>query len=113
MLLIAFAIILLSILIYQRHQRMSIFERLGILGPKPNLMIGNWYDIAKDGLVGVFPKWTTKYGPIVGFYLGGQPQVLITDLELIKLVMIRDFDIFSKSINVMDVTSSFGFLSNF
>ena len=56
---------------------------------------------------------TTKYGPIVGFYLGGQPQVLITDLELIKLVMIRDFDIFSKSINVMDVTSSFGFLSNF
>lgn len=74
---------------------MSIFKRSGIAGPRPNFIFGNAIEIAKEGLKGVFPKWTKKYGPIVGFYIGGRPQMLITDFELIRRVMIKDFHIFS------------------
>lgn len=74
---------------------MSIFERLGIPGPKPNIIFGSAIDIVREGTHVVFQKWTEKYGPIVGFYIGGLPQVLITDLDLIRQVMIKDFQLFS------------------
>lgn len=73
---------------------MSIFQRIGIPGPKPNLIFGNSVDIARESSYNLFPKWTKLYGPIVGFYIGGQPQVLITDFDLIRQVMIKDFDLF-------------------
>lgn len=74
---------------------MSIIKGIGIPGPKPNFILGNLVDITKEGLNGVFPKWTKKYGKIVGFYIGGRPQVLITDIEMIRHVMVKDFHIFS------------------
>lgn len=74
---------------------MTIFERLRIPGPKPNLIFGNAIDIAKQGSSKVFPNWTKKYGPIVGFYIGGRPQVLVTDLNLVRQIMIKDFNLFS------------------
>lgn len=73
---------------------MSLFERIGIPGPRPNLIFGNSIDIAKESSYHLFPKWTKLYGPIVGFYIGGQPQVLITDFDLIRQVMIKDFHLF-------------------
>lgn len=94
MFLFVFVLILLSLLMYKRHQHMSIFTRLAIPGPKPNFIFGNAIDIASQGFSGIFPKWTKKYGPIVGFYIGGRPQVLITDFELIRRVMIKDFQVF-------------------
>ncbi len=74
---------------------MSTFKRLGIPGPRPNFILGNLIDIGREGMNGMFPKWTKKYGPIVGFFIGGRPQVLITDFELIRHVMVKDFNIFS------------------
>lgn len=74
---------------------MSTFKKCGIPGPRPNFIFGNLIEIASDGLKEAFPKWTKKYGQIVGFYIGGRPQVLITDFELIRRVMIKDFHIFS------------------
>lgn len=43
----------------------------------------------------MFPKWTEKYGPIVGFYFGGRPQVLVTDFDLIRNILVKDFHKFS------------------
>lgn len=74
---------------------MTIFKRLRIPGPSPNFILGNLIDISREGLHGTFPKWTKKYGPIVGFYVGGRPQLVITDLELIRRVLIKDFNKFS------------------
>lgn len=95
MLVITIVLILFFIAIYKRHQQMSTLKKCGIIGPKPNFIFGNLFDIAKETLNGVFPKWTKKYGQIVGFYIGGRPQVLITDFELIRNVLIKDFRTFS------------------
>ncbi|KAG4076059.1 hypothetical protein HA402_010854 [Bradysia odoriphaga] len=81
--------------IYKRQQQMTTFKRLRIPGPKPNFILGNSIDIAREGTHAVFPKWTKKYGPIVGFYLGGHPVILTTDFELMRRVLVKDFHKFS------------------
>lgn len=97
LLLVVFVLILLLLLFaYKtRKRQMTIFERFGIPGPKPNLIFGNAIEIAKRGSLKVFPGWTNKFGEIVGFYIGGRPQVLITDLDLIRQVMVKDFHVFT------------------
>ncbi|KAG4075516.1 hypothetical protein HA402_003341 [Bradysia odoriphaga] len=95
MLILTLALLLLFVVIRKRRQQMTIFERLRIPGPKPNFIFGNLIDIGREGLNSLFPKWTKKYGPIVGFYFGGRPQLMITDLELIRRVLVKDFHKFS------------------
>lgn len=110
MLILTLLLGLLFYAIYKRHQQMTTFQKLRIPGPKPNFIFGNLIDIAREGLKGVFPKWTKKYGPIVGFYLGGNPQLLITDFELMRRIMIKDFNKFSnksQSIPVIILISTY------
>lgn len=95
MFILAVALIVLSYLIYIRHQQMSTMKRLGIPGPRPNFIFGHLLEIFREGFNSLFPKWTDKYGPMVGFYIGGRPQLLITDLELIRRVLVKDFNKFS------------------
>ncbi len=95
MLFLTFVIIVFSFLIYKRHEQMSKFKRLRIPGPKPNFIFGNLIDIGREGMNVAFPKWTKKYGSIVGFFIGGRPQMLVTDFELIRHMLIKDFQIFS------------------
>ncbi|XP_037049483.1 cytochrome P450 3A24-like [Bradysia coprophila] len=95
MLILALVVISLFYLIYMRQQQMSTMKRLGIPGPRPNFIFGHLIEIVSEGFNSLFPKWTKKYGPIVGFYIGGRPQLLVTDLELIRRVLVKDFQIFS------------------
>ncbi|KAJ6641019.1 Cytochrome P450 3A24 [Pseudolycoriella hygida] len=96
MFLIWFGLVLLLLTAFKsRRKQMKIFESLGIPGPKPNILFGNAIEIAKHGSNQMFPKWTRKFGPIVGFFLGGRPQVLISDVDLIRQVLITDFHVFT------------------
>lgn len=88
-------IIILVALVYSRKRQMSTFKRLGIPGPNPNFIFGNLIELNKEGMNRIFPKWTEKYGPIVGFYIGGRPQVMTTDPELIRRMFIKDFHLFA------------------
>jgi cytochrome P450 len=95
MLILTLSLIVLFVAIYKRQQRLSIFKRLRIPGPTPNFIFGNLLDIGREGLHLLFPKWTKQFGPIVGFFFGGRPQIMITDLELIRRVLVKDFHKFS------------------
>lgn len=95
-LLLTLVLVLLFVVIYQRQQVLTIFKRLRIPGPRPNFIFGNLTEISRDGLHALFPKWTKKYGPIVGFYYGGRPQLLVNDSELIRRVLVTDFRKFSE-----------------
>lgn len=75
---------------------MTSLKRHGMIpGPEPNLIFGNTLEILKHGTSQMFPKWAETYGPIVGFYIGGRPQVLISDIDLIRQVLITDHHKFS------------------
>ncbi|XP_067125830.1 cytochrome P450 3A4-like isoform X5 [Centruroides vittatus] len=75
--------------IRQRKQKMSLFQRYGIPGPKPNFFFGNLIEFNKDRdrCIG---KWLKQYGKIFGFYLGAKPFFVCNDVEFLKLVQIKD-----------------------
>lgn len=95
MLILTLVLVLLLVIIHKRQKQLTIFKRLHIPGPRPNFIFGNLFDIKREGLNALCPKWTKKYGPMVGFYFGGRPQLMLTDLELIRRVLVKDFHKFS------------------
>ncbi|KAI1300129.1 Thromboxane-A synthase [Halotydeus destructor] len=74
---------------------MTILQRGNIPGPPPHFIFGNSAEFAAKGMKRCFQEWSEKYGPVVGFYLGGNPTLVISDMELLRNIEIRDFNLFS------------------
>ena len=87
--------IALIVACFSRWQSMSRWKRSGIPGPQPHPLMGNSLELAKNGMFATFTKWSQAFGQIVGFYIGGHPQLLIADLELTRRVLIKDFASFA------------------
>ena len=69
-------------------------KSLRLSGPPPSLFYGNYSEIAQHGYLECMSKWTSQYGPTFVYYLGIMPVVVTTDLEIIKLIMVKNFDDF-------------------
>ena len=63
-------------------------------GPSPKLYLGNCSEIAKLGYLKCISKWMSQYGPTFICYFGIKPVVMTEDLEIIKSVMVKNFDNF-------------------
>ncbi|KAI1300128.1 Thromboxane-A synthase [Halotydeus destructor] len=81
--------------LYARYRRMTVLKRGNIPGPPPNFLFGNSAEFAAKGMKTCFKEWTEKYGPVVGFYIGGHANVVVTDLELLRNIQNKDFHLFS------------------
>lgn len=53
------------------------------------------YEIYKNGHVFMQKKWHEEYGPVVGYFFGLFPVVLVADTELLKRVLLKDFHNFA------------------
>ena len=40
-------------------------------------------------------EWLDEYGPIVGYYMGVMPRILVSDLEILKEILIKQIDTFT------------------
>ncbi|XP_003744550.1 cytochrome P450 3A56 [Galendromus occidentalis] len=78
-----------------RLKVLSIFRRLNIPGPSPRFLWGNMYEIYKHGHLVMQKKWHEQYGPVVGFYFGLFPCLLVSDTELLKRILLKDFHNFA------------------
>jgi len=58
-------------------------------GPTSLPIIGNIHNIGLD-IKAAFQKWRVQYGDLVGFQLGGQPAVVISDFETLKKAFKED-----------------------
>lgn len=74
---------------------MTSLIRNGIPGPSPNFIFGNDFEIKKYGRLRCHKKWYDEYGPIVGFYEGGNPFVMVADIDLVRRIQVKDFEKFS------------------
>jgi hypothetical protein len=63
-------------------------------GPSPLPLVGNLLETFKNGITSYDEKLMQKYGRIVGYYEGSTPNLLITDVKLIKAITIKDFEHF-------------------
>ena len=95
--LVAIGVLVITIWAVTRYRRMTLLSRHGFPGPRPHFLFGNMLEIhAKGGLSSIYDEWHQKYGPIVGFYLGGVPNLVVADQELLKKVMVTDFTTFHR-----------------
>ncbi|EDW74918.2 uncharacterized protein Dwil_GK19088 [Drosophila willistoni] len=81
------------------HHRYSYFARRGILHEKPVLIYGNTKGLGKtqsvrDPFRVLYEKYKKK-AKYAGFYFGMSPNTVLFDLDLIKQVMIKDFQNFA------------------
>ncbi|KFD53818.1 hypothetical protein M514_05324 [Trichuris suis] len=95
---LAFIIVTLTLL---RLQAYRLRAKLGLKGPKVNLLLGNvllftdpaikWDESQKI----LFQKLKQIYGNVYGLYLGPQLNVVVTDLDLAKDILIKKFSYFT------------------
>lgn len=64
--------LILGVFGYKRYRRMTLLERYGFKGPKPNWLLGNFREAFGGNNVNEYEKWFKKYGDIVAFYQGGK-----------------------------------------
>ncbi|XP_067648620.1 cytochrome P450 3A29-like [Haliotis asinina] len=66
----------------------------GIPGPTPDIYFGNLRQIVKMG-VDFDNKWGQEFGDVYSVYLGGFPLINVHDPEIIKEILVKDFNMFS------------------
>ncbi|XP_075751990.1 cytochrome P450 3A14 isoform X2 [Rhipicephalus microplus] len=87
--------VLLAALLTSRWWHFSYFKRIGIPGPKPNLIWGNLAEYHSMDVYKIIGKWIKKYGDTFGFYDGDVPFIVTQDLDLIEEVCVRSFSNFT------------------
>ena len=69
-------------------------------GPPPNVFSGNYSEVAKMRYLESRAKWLARYGPTFICYFGIKPEIITEDLEIIKSIMVKNFDNFINRSNV-------------
>lgn len=96
------AIALISVIIglayYWVRRRLAFFDENGFLYEKPVFPLGNLKGVGREFHVvyktkELYDKFKGK-APAFGFYFSINPNVVITNLETVKNVLVRDFDNF-------------------
>ncbi|XP_041355353.1 cytochrome P450 3A15-like [Gigantopelta aegis] len=72
----------------------SVLSDLGINGPKPKILFGNATDFKNRFPLDVFQEWTKQYGKVFGYYEGLRPSIVVSDPEIIKEILVKQFDKF-------------------
>lgn len=75
-------------------------RKLGLRGPLPKLWFGNYTEIAKMGILKAMKKWMSQYGPTFVYYLGARAVIATEDMEIIKSIMVKNFDCFCNRFHV-------------
>lgn len=73
----------------------SYWSKLGLKGDVPTPFIGEYLSMAYNNQQELQLERTRKYGPIYGVYTGGSPSIMVTDPEIIRQILIKDFDSFT------------------
>lgn len=72
----------------------NIFRQNQIPGPVPIPLLGEFLNIILKGLYKNDMDLVQKYGNIIGVYEGPNPTILLSDLELLRKVLIKDSQAF-------------------
>jgi len=96
----------------QRQWDHGTFKRMGVPFEEPHVIYGSYHIMRNDqtSQVDVLLEWEKKHGKVFGFFTGGEPFLTITDLDMTKQILIKDFDAFSN--RMIKLSQSEPFVSN-
>ena len=101
MILLLLLIVILFFLINQREQKVKNFPT----GPKSLPIIGSLLSVGFD-LKNAFMRWRKEYGAIVGFKLGNQLSVVISDFDMLNEAF-KDDRFCGRPSNLQEVFAAF------
>lgn len=91
-------ITVISLVYFWIHKKYSFFENNGFLHEKPEFPFGNLKGVGKNiHIANKFRECYEKFkgeAPLFGLYFFVNANVVITDLDLVKSVLVKDFDAF-------------------
>uniref|UniRef100_W5NJU7 Thromboxane-A synthase n=1 Tax=Lepisosteus oculatus TaxID=7918 RepID=W5NJU7_LEPOC len=68
----------------------SVLARIGINHPKPMPFFGNMF-LFREGFWDAHNELIKKYGRVCGYYLGRRPIIVISEPDMIKQILVKDF----------------------
>ncbi|CAF1188947.1 unnamed protein product [Adineta steineri] len=72
----------------------NIFRRIGMPGPVPIPLLGEMFNVMRRGMYKNDMALVKKYGKIIGVYEGTAPVILLSDLDILRNVLIKDSHVF-------------------
>lgn len=88
------------LLYYYSMSKLDYWRKRGVKGPKPLPFLGNFKDVllAKESTMDCFERAYKEFKdePMVGMYGSHEPLLILRDLDLIKDVLIKDFNKFAQ-----------------
>ncbi|RDD38957.1 Cytochrome P450 3A41 [Trichoplax sp. H2] len=70
------------------------FQRLGIPSPKQTPFFGHVLNINRDGFQHTYLNYTKQMGPVYGLMFGRVPEMVISDLDMVKEITVKRFNQF-------------------
>lgn len=65
--------------------------RRDIPGPEPDIFLGNFREIKKNrNKNDTLERWSKQYGNLVGYFFGRKRYIMMTDLDMINQVFIKN-----------------------
>ncbi|KAM7305314.1 cytochrome P450 3A4 [Ixodes scapularis] len=86
--------------VFKRRHAHGVFRRHGIPGPSPELFWGNWNQLKKDRLQ-VMQQWIDRYGKVFGFFMAEKPCMVVTDLDLVRQIFVKEAHTFTDRAQVV------------
>ncbi|XP_077977513.1 cytochrome P450 3A24-like [Glandiceps talaboti] len=72
----------------------STFNKLGLSGPKPWPLLGSFVSLMTVGFQESLMRWEKEYGKVFGMYLARQPLMVISDVDMVKEILVKQFSHF-------------------
>ncbi|XP_048727551.1 cytochrome P450 3A13-like isoform X2 [Ostrea edulis] len=91
-----------AFIIFSRR-RHTVFKRLNIPGPEPSTFLGIIPLIKEKGIAKTDLELVSKYGKIVGVYVGHRPVLLTSDASFIQQVCVKKFNCFKNRVSIMNL----------
>lgn len=86
---------LIAACIWYIHSRYDYFKRRNISGPSPRFFYGHFKEFWSTNLYSKqLQEWTRRYGSIYGLFEGTRPMYVVSDVDFLQEVYIKQFSSF-------------------
>lgn len=94
--LISLVVVLTALIYWAGVSSYSLISHVELPGPKPWPYVGNLIEAMckLGGLHKAFMEYDKKYGKVYKMYLGREPIIVVTDVEMLKHILVKEFDKF-------------------
>uniref|UniRef100_A0A3Q1IZF4 Thromboxane-A synthase n=1 Tax=Anabas testudineus TaxID=64144 RepID=A0A3Q1IZF4_ANATE len=94
-------LVFLGLLYWYSIYPFSVLSRCGIRHPKPVPFFGNIF-MFRQGFFNPINDLIKTHGRVCGYYLGRKPVVVVADPDMLRQVMVRDFNSFPNRMPMSD-----------